>query len=228
VDADYSGSAGSLGVRWVPFSRATINLAFGQRRLEGATSNTFNNYAAGVTLSILPQMRFLVEQHHSNIDTAEAIDAGIEQDRRGLGVEWDSAFNTTLSLNQDKYKYSDENTRSDIRFDLTRYITPWLAAGYSFWYADAAEMREAYWTPQKLKQHMAVVTLEETVGPLSGRIRYGRGYGYESVNARSVQTFLLGLDWRFSENLSLIYNTAYSRSPVYITNRINFGISLRY
>lgn len=218
--------------------RVSLEGRYTRRNFDMIEKKNTDSYGGGLGwITPLRGIKLTASVDRSMVETASALADGIHYTQLKGDAEWDVGMNWTTALTYARSNYSDDNRRWDARASLMRHLNRYMAVGYSGWAGDSAETSPRYWTPQKLHQHMAVVsgavpigTVNEITGyaPLSIRASYGAGYGWSLSQSRVVHSIKGGLTWRPTNPVALQIGAQYSLSPIYISRELTAGISLSY
>lgn len=236
VERRIESREGGLDLRAFISPRTQAYGSFARRDFQGFEQRAAD-FTAGFTTYLLPELRATLEGGEANVETTEAIRLGRRARHYGGGMEWDVALNWRATANLDYYLYNDSNFQNDVRLGLNRRISDRFSAGYAFRQGDSARLTNEYWTPRRLKQHMAILSYAQPFGRMSRKtglrpgelqLEGGTGYGLQERASSTVQTGRAGLVLRIMDHLLLTIDGIYTRRPTYIRRQVSGGLSLSY
>ncbi|MBI3299895.1 MAG: tetratricopeptide repeat protein [Elusimicrobia bacterium] len=227
---------GGLQARWFAARGLQFDGLYTRRAFSQGATGFADVYAAAVSYQLLPTLRIGVRDGMGNVETAAAIRQGRRFHTDGAGLVWDPALTWKASADYDQSRYNDSNLQQDVRLRLMKTLTERIAVGATYLRRDSSLTAVEYFTPRNLRQYMASVSLNQTLGPLSPRtglalaaamLQYEAGRGVQSNGTRTVHSMRGVLSLRPVDRATLSVDAQYAQAPTYVSRRVDgtLGIS---
>lgn len=237
--ARVKGREAGAGLRLFPHPVLQLEGIYARRTFTEGADWTADNYSGAATLRAVPRLSFTARAGGGNVETAEALRNRRTYRTYGGGAALEIALDWRLFADFDLSRYNDDNEEKIFRARLTRRLTDFATAGVSYLRGDSVRSAPEYYTPRRLNQYSAVISLTRPFGPTrksTGRpmatslLQYEGGYGtqestQDSNASRIVHSVRAGLEVRLAQALSFDVDGRYAQSPRYISRQVVGGLT---
>lgn len=225
-------------LNWWALPRVELAGGVWRREFEGVGMSESIGYSASATAPLIRGWRVIGRMGYSNIETAAAIRTGGHARLYGGGLAWDPRVNWAFNVDYDKTAYTDGNRSAALGARLSkRFFAGRLSLGYAFRRVESERRANQYYSPERLAQHMGLVSVGGSIGgvsprtgrrPLDLRAFYSGGYGFEDRENRAIHSVGALGAWRIVDHLELTAEWRFLRSARYIARELNLGMGYRF
>ncbi len=233
---DIRSKEGGAELRW--FAHRSLELTGSYiRRSFDQGAGFADNYAVSAAWQAIPALQVTVRDGLGTVETAAGIRASRKFHTNGAGLAWDPALNWRVNADYDQSRYNDSNRSEDIRLRLTKFLSQRFTVGAAYYHGESRRSLPEYYTPRRLNQYSALVTLAETFGavsPVTGlarvntQIQYEAGYGLQDGGSRRVHSLRAELGLHLTDRVGFRVYGQYSQSPTYTSRRGDAAVTVAF